>query len=227
MNIRAVSFDLGHTLAFPRYSWTQELLSDLGIDVSRGDLEETESKLRSWFDDLVLQRGVSDELWERYYARFFSEIGAPAGAIESLLLAIWTEHADGVGLWTEPAPGSEEVLKTLSASYLQVACVSNNDGRLLSMLDHMGWSGYFDLLVDSRLVGFSKPDPRIFRYALDQLGREPSELLHVGDYYSVDVIGARNAGSVGVLYDPVGSYGSVDCTVISELTEVFDLVGSN
>jgi putative hydrolase of the HAD superfamily len=227
MEIRAVSFDLGHTLAFPRYSWSQNILADVGIDVSRGDLEETESKLRPWFDDLVLAEGVSDELWQRYYIRFFAEMGAPAEAIDGLLRAVYHKHAEGVGLWTEPAPGAGEVLETLSGSDLQVVCVSNNDGRLPAMVEYLGWSDYFDLLVDSGAIGFSKPDPRIFLYALEQLGRKPAELIHVGDYYSVDVVGARRAGAVGVLYDPLGSYGSVDCTVIAELNEIFDLVNGN
>jgi putative hydrolase of the HAD superfamily len=224
MSIKVISFDLGHTLAFPRYSWLEEKLADAGITVGRGDLEATESKLRSWFDDLVLLEGVSDDLWRRYYTRFFTEIGAPDDAIESLLIAIWEVHSEGVGLWTEPAPGAEEVLKAFSESELELACISNNDGRLNSMVEHLGWSGYFDLLVDSADIGFSKPDPRIFSYALENLGREPSELLHIGDYYSVDVIGARNAGAAGILYDPQGSYGPVDCTVISELGEVPGLV---
>lgn len=224
MDIRAVSFDLGHTLAFPRYSWTQQLLEGIGVGVTRKELEDAESTLRPWFDELVLADGVSDELWQQYYSKFFTTLGVAPEAVDGLLLAVWEEHASGVGLWTEPAPGAEAVLEALHGRGLQLACVSNNDGRLEAMVEHLGWSGYFDLLVDSRTVGFSKPDPRIFHHTLERLGREPGELVHVGDYYSVDVVGARRAGAEGVLYDPLGSYGSLDCRVIAELQQILDLV---
>ncbi len=227
MSIKAVSFDLGHTLAFPRYDSMVKIAGEAGIETDRCGLEMIEMKLRRWFDELVLAEGVSDELWKRYYAKFFSELGAPAGEIENLLLAVWREHSESVGLWTEPAPGANEVLSVLSASEMQVACVSNNDGRLPAMIDYLGWSDYFDLLVDSGELGISKPDPGIFEYTLNKLDRKAAELIHIGDYYSVDVIGARRAGATGVLYDPLGGYGSLDCTVISDLKEVCGLLESN
>ena len=227
MNIKVVSFDLGHTLAFPRYDWMVKITGEAGIETDRRGLEMTEMKLRRWFDELVLTEGVSDELWKKYYTQFFSVLGAPAGEIENLLLAVWHEHSKSVGLWTEPAPGAEEVLSILSDSEIQLACVSNNDGRLPAMIDYLGWSDYFDLLVDSGELGISKPDPGIFEYTLKQLDRQAAELIHIGDYYSVDVIGARRAGATGILYDPLGGYGSLDCTVISDLKEVCDLLESN
>lgn len=227
MNFKVVSFDLGHTLAFPRYDSMVKIAGEAGIETNRRGLEIVEMKLRQWFDELVMSEGVSDELWKKYYIKFFSELGAPAEEIDSLLLAVWTEHAENVGLWTEPAPGAEEVLSILSDSEVQLACVSNNDGRLPAMIDYLGWSDYFDLLVDSGELGISKPDPGIFEYTLKQLDRKAAELIHIGDYYSVDVIGARRAGATGILYDPLGGYGSLDCTVISDLKEVCDLLESN
>jgi putative hydrolase of the HAD superfamily len=163
-------------------------------------------------------------LWEQYFRRFFSGLGIREGAIDSLLRKLWVEHMDGVGLWTVPAPDAEETLRRLGEADLRVVCVSNNDGRLDTMVAHQGWTDYFDLMVDSRAIGIAKPDPGIFQYALDHLGFQPEEMVHVGDYYSVDVIGARNAGVEGILYDPQGAYGELDCRVITELSAVVSLV---
>jgi hypothetical protein len=52
------------------------------------------------------------------------------------------------------------------------------------------------VVVDSALFGAEKPDPAIFRAALDALGVDPGEALYVGDLYEVDVLGARAAGSM-------------------------------
>lgn len=227
MGIRVVSFDLGHTLLFPRYEWYQSIVADAGAEVEEIDLQKREAALRSWFDGMILdegRKGMDDSLWEQYFRRFFSGLGVEDDAIDTLLRRLYREHLDGVGLWTVPAHGAEETLKALVDTGMKVACVSNNDGRLESMVEYQGWTGYFDVMVDSHAIRIAKPDPGIFRYALDQLGLEADEMVHVGDYYSVDVIGARNAGVEGILYDPIGAYGSVDCRVITELREIVQLV---
>jgi len=61
------------------------------------------------------------------------------------------------------------------------------------------------VVVDSAVVGVSKPDPAIFRIALDALGVPPSRtVLHVGDSLRYDVTGALAAGLQPVHLDPNG-----------------------
>jgi putative hydrolase of the HAD superfamily len=50
-----------------------------------------------------------------------------------------------------------------------------------------------------------KPDPRIFRRALERLGAEPSEALHVGDSPEHDLAGARAVGIAALLVDRRGA----------------------
>lgn len=49
-----------------------------------------------------------------------------------------------------------------------------------------------------------KPDPRIFRLALDAFGATAAEALHLGDSIATDVLGARAAGIRVALIDPYG-----------------------
>ena len=104
--------------------------------------------------------------------------------------------------------------------------ISNNDGRMSRMVEHQGWQEYFDHLVDSEEVASTKPDPGIFRHALCELELEPDEIVHIGDYYSADVVGARRAGIEGILYDPLEAYAEqeVDCRVITTLLESVELL---
>ncbi len=78
--------------------------------------------------------------------------------------------------------------------------------------------------MDSAVVGVSKPDPRIFRIALERSGLPASDAAYVGDYYEVDVVGARAAGMAPVLFDPIGAYSGVDCPVVQSLGDVVPLV---
>ena len=62
-----------------------------------------------------------------------------------------------------------------------------------------GLRDYFDVVVDSALVGVEKPDPAIFQAALDALGVAPEEALYVGDLYEVDVVGPARRASTAML----------------------------
>jgi putative hydrolase of the HAD superfamily len=60
---------------------------------------------------------------------------------------------------------------------------------------------HFDFVVISDEVGIRKPDPKIFRIALDLAGTAPSRTLFLGDKPATDIEGATRAGLRGVLVD--------------------------
>ena len=61
-------------------------------------------------------------------------------------------------------------------------------------LQRIGLAHHFAATISAREVGASKPDPRIFRAACERAGAEPHEVLHIGDHWLIDVVGARAAG---------------------------------
>jgi HAD superfamily hydrolase (TIGR01509 family) len=199
MRLQAVSFDLGHTLLFPRYEVYTEMLARFEVVADRAAIVAVERRLRPWFDRIVLGLEERESPWEEYYRRFFGLLGIEQEQTTPLLFELQDRYQEGIGLWTEPAPGAAEVLQELRGQGLRLACVSNNDGRLQAMVEAQGWADCFDVLVDSEKVGVSKPDPRIFGYALE---------------------GARRAGVEGVLYDPEEAYGPLDCPVVHDLREL-------
>ena len=89
--------------------------------------------------------------------------------------------------------GASEVLRLFRDRGLALAVVSNWDCSLEQRLEQTGLLGYFDCVVSSALVGVTKPDPRIFRYALEQLSIAPARALHIGDSED-DKAGAAAAG---------------------------------
>ena len=93
----------------------------------------------------------------------------------------------------EPMPGALEAVAGLRARGLELAVVSNWDIGLAEHLDRIGAASYFSAIVTSAEAGAAKPDPSVFRLALDRLGVEPGRALHVGDE-PADEEGARAAG---------------------------------
>jgi putative hydrolase of the HAD superfamily len=81
----------------------------------------------------------------------------------------------------------------------RVAVVSNFDRRLHRILD--GWGLGFEFVLTSADARARKPDPSIFRQALERLGMSSDEVLHAGDSASADGAGARAAGIEPYLLD--------------------------
>jgi HAD superfamily hydrolase (TIGR01509 family) len=100
--------------------------------------------------------------------------------------------------------------------------VSNSDGRVEEALRAAGLVRYFDIIVDSTLAGVEKPDPAIFRPALDALGVLPEEAVYVGDLYDVDVAGARAAGMAAILFAAPDAPDRAGCATVSSLGALTD-----
>jgi beta-phosphoglucomutase-like phosphatase (HAD superfamily) len=85
------------------------------------------------------------------------------------------------------------VLAALSERY-RLGVVSNFYGNLEAVCGGAGLGSFFATLVDSHCVGVEKPDPAIFRTALERLGAKPETTVFVGDSLCRDREGARRAG---------------------------------
>jgi putative hydrolase of the HAD superfamily len=92
-------------------------------------------------------------------------------------------------------------LDALAARGLNLGIISNWDERLLPLLGRLGLAKYFEAIIVSCDVGFTKPSPVIYEHAAKKLGAGPGTALHVGDSFSADVEGARKAGFAALLLD--------------------------
>jgi putative hydrolase of the HAD superfamily len=74
------------------------------------------------------------------------------------------------------------------------------------------------------VIGFEKPDPRFFAYALGASGAAAETTVHVGDMYYQDVQGSRAAGVHSVLLDPYGDWKVEDCERCRDLGDVVERI---
>jgi putative hydrolase of the HAD superfamily len=93
----------------------------------------------------------------------------------------------------EPLAGALETVEALRARGLEVAVVSNWDIGLAEHLERIGAAPLFAAIVTTAEAGAAKPDPAVFRLALERLGVEAERALHVGDEEE-DERGALAAG---------------------------------
>jgi len=95
-------------------------------------------------------------------------------------------------------------LAELRERRLRLVCVSNWDYALPEVLERVGLARLLDGVVTSAGVGARKPDPEIFREALEVAECDAGEALHVGDSDKEDIAGARAAGIRALLIDRAG-----------------------
>jgi len=115
-------------------------------------------------------------------------------------------------------------LAALHSRGIAMAIVSNG-WRQAAEAERLGIAKYFDAIVGSVHVGYHKPEPEIFRLAIEKLRMAPGQALFVGDDYDDDVIGAKKAGMTPVLIQRDGGPEREDVRTIHSLQELLDLVG--
>eukprot|EP00257_Ricinus_communis_P018177 XP_015576818.2 haloacid dehalogenase-like hydrolase domain-containing protein 3 isoform X2 [Ricinus communis] len=105
---------------------------------------------------------------------------------------LYKYFADG-DAWRLP-DGAYETLFFLKDAGVKLAVVSNFDTRLRKLLQDLNVINLFDALIISSEVGYEKPDPNIFKAALDQLNVAAGKAVHIGDDLKADKEGANATG---------------------------------
>ena len=215
MSLRVVTFDFWSTLVDGTITpeRTAERLSRLHAALVEAGHACTAEELEAAFHR-AFQR-ITEAARENYrdvgppgrWAALAEELGVPDGLIPYEVV----EHAyEDITLDPLPAPmpHAEIAVRGLAAAGYQLGVICNTGmagGRVLrEVLRRHGLLDAFDVTVFSNEFGWSKPDPRIFHHALDELGAPHIEALHVGDLEELDVEGARRAGMHSALYAPDG-----------------------
>lgn len=198
--------DAGGTLVFPDERLIAQTMADEGVTLEPERIYEAHFSVLHQYDLHQRSTSAPPSVWMR---NFFTDIlvraGAPRVAAEHAVDRLAERHVE-TSLWTYTKPWVAETLAALKAQEIRMSVISNSDGRVEQQLDVCGLTSYLEAVFDSHIVGFEKPDARLFHHALDTLGLSPGDVVYVGDYYHADVIGANAAGIGAVHLDPLALY---------------------
>lgn len=219
--VRGVLLDAGNTLVFPDPVRIRGVLAEHGAEASAELFAEAEREARLALSLAMDERatGHEDQFWRDYFTTIFRRAGLPPGSVDLVGEALKTLHATD-HLWSHVAEGTEDALVAVREAGYRLGVVSNADGRVEALLEDRGLTALVEFVIDSNVVGVSKPDPRIFRMGAERLGLPPREVLYVGDLYAIDVLGARAAGLRAVLLDPFDALGRWDVDRIPSVLEL-------
>jgi HAD superfamily hydrolase (TIGR01509 family) len=196
---RVIFFDVGNTLLFPNRA---KMLAPISIDrhPTLGQWQALERRTKTEFDQ-GMQSGSADHgFWWIFHTYLLGELGENLG-IRDMLVENTRQSAN----WDQILPGTRDALDRIGQRF-RLAVISNADGGIERVLTRCRIADCFESITDSGIVGVEKPHPEIFEAALKAMRTRADESLYVGDVYSVDYVGARNAGMQAVLFDVAGAY---------------------
>jgi HAD superfamily hydrolase (TIGR01549 family) len=226
--IEVVFLDAGGVLLYPDWERVSRILAKYGIAATSAELADAEFIGKHRMDELGVTHTTGDIAEpDGYLGWVMNATGLPfdQDALHRAAQDFEETHTRD-NLWSdmpEEVPGALERMRT--AGY-RLAVLSNTESNLRDRIAAAGIEPFFETLVISAEVGSEKPDRKIFDEALRRMAVEPDRALHVGDFYSIDVVGARGAGIRPVMLDARGLSPDRDVTRVATLTELAGLLGA-
>ena len=213
MTLRAIFFDAGNTLIYPRVEELAEELTASGFPAVLEDFHAAERlgkrKLEEWLWPKIESRNIPPQAdsmyWLEYVRALLERLHVPIdqhGAVTHQIV----ERFRDIRFWSRIFPDTEPALQALRSQDYYLGVISNSIGTIEEQLGRAGLASYFRTVLDSALVGVEKPNPGIFEMALDRAGVAADEAVFVGDLYATDIGGARLAGIRGVLMARFDAY---------------------
>ena len=198
--IRAIFFDAAGTLFHltktvgDHYAYVGR---EVGLDL---DAQKLESAFQAAWKQMPRRPAIDGPRedddkgwWRELVGRVFDQVAPLLSELDrDNFFEIAYEHFAEAGVW-QLYPEVPEVLEQLRPRF-QLAVVSNFDGRLRFILQHLGISNYFSYIFISSELGADKPDPEIFRRAVTIMHLKADQVLHVGDDPERDWKAAAAAG---------------------------------
>jgi HAD superfamily hydrolase (TIGR01549 family) len=212
--LRFVFFDVGNTLLFPNRA---RILAALPADrrPTLAQWQALERRTKKEFDESMIGGRVDHNFWWAFHTYLLEELNLHEDGLRDALV----ENTQKSANWDEILPGTREALDRIRGSY-STAVISNADGKIEDVLRRRGIADCFQSITDSGIVGQEKPHPAVFQAALLAMRAPAAESLYVGDVYSVDYVGARNAGMQAILFDVAGTYRDRGLARVESLVEL-------
>lgn len=216
---------------------TRAVLLDFG-----GTLTESRSDMRPAFEAAAQRCGAElpwpeleaamaaawEELWpeapgllgrrpgfaDLVHERALRRIGV-AGPIDRMVDCMREEAV--APRWHRPYPEVDAALAALGERGVSLHLLSNNVDYLPHLVRNLGWEGRFASITYSQELGVAKPDPRLFRLGLARTGEPAGAVVHLGDSWESDYLGARAAGIRAVWLNRTGTPAPFACEEVHDL----------
>lgn len=206
--VDAVIFDLGNTLIYFDGDWSQ-VYAQADVELVRGlqaaglNLDEDRflDEFRTRLDRYHNER--ESEYIEYTTAHILrtllEEWGFSEVSDETITSGLEAMYRVSQAHW-KPEEDALPTIEKLKEQGYGLGLISNaaDDADVQTLVDKANLRPYFDIILSSAAAGIRKPHPEIFQRALNTLSTSPSHTAMVGDTLEADILGAQNAGMIGI-----------------------------
>ncbi|BAC12888.1 HAD family hydrolase [Oceanobacillus iheyensis] len=189
--IKAVLFDLDGTL----------LNRDESI---KGFVNHQYERLKKWVGHIPKDKYITRFLeldkrgyvWkDKVYQQLIQEFDISKMTLEDLLQDYISEFRFNC----VPFDNLIQMLEDLKSKNVLLGMITNGYGQFqMDNIKALGIERYFDVILVSEWEGIKKPDPEIFKKALEKLDVPPEQSIFVGDHPKNDVKAAQSIGMKGI-----------------------------
>ena len=228
---QAVFFDAGQTLIRadpPVPDVFARVARRHGYGITVRDVEPCMADVDAYYQSEYLRDGDfwcvherAVQIWLDMYTMMADYCGIKEN-VPQLAQAVYDEYLLAKN-WS-PYPDVEACLKGLKRRGFRLGVISNWDASLEDLFRKMGLLPFFDEVVASAAVGCRKPSKAIFEIALERMGVEAAEAVHVGDLPEADGDGATGAGIRPVIIDRANRFEDIPYERIQVLTDLVSLL---
>jgi putative hydrolase of the HAD superfamily len=196
MNIKHIFFDLDHTL------WDFETNSDIAFEAifKKHQVNVNIEKFLNYY------RSINENYWKLYREEKISKEELRYGrlkdafsiinykATDDLINLLAVDYIEVLPNNNQLFEGTHEILNHLKPNY-NLHIITNGFNEVQTKkLENSGLKGYFDKIITSEDAGVKKPNPIIFKYALEKTKALINESIMIGDNWEADIMGAKNIG---------------------------------
>jgi putative hydrolase of the HAD superfamily len=219
----AVLFDAGGVLVLPDPLVLGPLLAFYGGD------DSIEAHRRAHYAAMRAKSdaGAVEGNWSEYNLAYVRAVGVSSpDESEAAHVLDLTRHAP---LWRWVIPETRRALDRLAALGVPIGVVSNASGQIEGVLGRetcqVGDGAHVTVrcIIDSHVVGVSKPDPAIFDHAMASFAEfDRARIAYVGDSVTMDIASAAAAGLHPLLLDPYDDHPGAPFERIRTVDEIAD-----
>lgn len=222
MDVKHIFFDLDHTL------WDFEKNSNktFSFIFEKNDLGVN-------FDDFIeVYKPINHRYWKLFredkvtkadlrYSRLREAFNAIDFQLNDEMIHLLSEEyilylADHNALFENAIP----VLEYLDRRYEMHIITNGFEEVQHRKLKNSNLLPFFDQVITSEKVGVKKPNPLIFRHAMDIAGAGAHESVMIGDNFEADILGAMNVGMQAIFCKFNGEIATEEVPAIDNLSEL-------
>ncbi len=203
-NIKSLIFDFGGTIDTDGIHWSEkfwECYQKFNIPINKKQYEEAYRKGEPNVEQAlsvndIFKKTLDTQIYFQFKFLFDNKL-LDKKEYQNLIPKITDNCYNYV---KEKTFNVKSLLKQLSDNY-SMALVSNFYGNINAVLSEFEINNFFDSVIDSSEVEISKPNPKIFLLALNELKTAPESSVVIGDSYLRDIQPAKLLGCTTIWLD--------------------------